>query len=310
MVGQLKNLCFTLNNPSITKEEFLEHLKKNLDLDYVVIGLEVGESGTLHFQGFLMLKKKVRFQKLHSTLLNAHIEPLKGTPIQASDYCKKDNDFVTDGQIKCQESIAQQNKEKWQELYHLAHSGQMDELHTKYPGEYIRFHRALNAVRVEGMKALEGEKLCIWLHGEPGTGKSRFARDYDNEAYWKNPNKWWDNFDNSLHKTVIIDDIDKTHKVLGYHIKRWADRYPVLCETKGSGCYASYTTLIITSNYTIEEIWQDDITLAEAIKRRFHVYKVMGYEESLEGILSIKTYNPHNLTSYDLINKFNLKSLI
>lgn len=308
MTAQLKNLCFTLNNPTIMMDDFIMIISNNLEVEYLVIGEEVGESGTRHFQGFIMLKKKTRFKKIHDTLFHAHIEPLRGTAIQASDYCKKDGMFKELGQIKDVVSLAQHNTEKWKELLSLAQGDQLDAIQTKYPGEYIRYHRALLQVRVEAMKASDGEKYCLWLWGEPGTGKSRFAKDFDNEAYWKNPNKWWDNFDNTKHKTVIIDDFDKTHKCLGYHIKRFADRYPVLAETKGSSIYANYDTLIITSNYSIEEIWEDDKTLSAAIKRRFHEYKVMGFEESLEGILSIKTYNPHNLLSLDIINKFNLKN--
>lgn len=305
MVQQLKNLCFTLNNPTITKEMFLTHLKENLDIIYVIIADEVGDSGTPHFQGFLQLQNKVRFKKLHEILMNAHIEPLRGTPTQANEYCTKDGNYITHGILKTQESIGVQNKEKWSQLLHLAQSGQMDAIHTDFPGEYIRYHAALHKVRVEAMKTLESSKFCLWLFGEPGTGKSRFARDYDANAYWKNPNKWWDNFNDGFHKTVIIDDIDKSHRVLGYHIKRWADRYPVLCETKGSSMYATYDNLIITSNYSIDEIWFDDKTLAAAIKRRFYEYRVMGFEETPEGVLNLSVYDPHNLTSYSKINKFN-----
>jgi len=308
MTDQLKNLVFTLNNPSLDKDSFADEICAQLEIEYLIIGDEIGESGTHHFQGFLQLKKKTRFKKLHTILRNAHIEPLRGTPTQADDYCKKDSNFIQRGQLKIQESIAQNNISKWKELLHLAQSGQMDELRDKYPGEYIRYQRGLSAVRVEGMKAASTDKFCLWIFGEPGTGKSRFSRDYDDNAYWKNPNKWWDNFDNGVNKTVIIDDIDKSHKVLGYHIKRWSDRYPVLCETKGSAMYPEYNTLIITSNYSIDEIWDDDKTLADAIKRRFHIYKVMGFEETLEGLINLKIYDPLNLTTFSIINKFNLNN--
>ena len=68
---------------------------------------------------------------------------------------------------------------------------------------------------------------------------------------------------------VLIDDIEPVHHVLGHHIKQWADHYPFTAEQKGTSIRIRPKVIVITSNYTIDEIWTG--TMAEAIKRRFIV---------------------------------------
>lgn len=296
---QARSIVFTINNPTPDIEL---RLQSELEYRYLVIGREIGESGTPHLQGFCQLKSRTRLKKLGEKF-PWHIESTKGTPKQASDYCKKDGDFIEFGELCGNDAAGDNTKDRWASIIQMARAGEWNKLSLEYPGEYIRNLRNLQTVHVAAMNPLETVKKCLWLYGEPGTGKSRFAHDLGKDvSYWKNPNKWWDNYKGD--KVVILDDFDKTHEVLGYHLKRWADRYPVLCETKGGSIYPDYDILIVTSNYHPNEIFKDTMLVA-ALERRFDLLKVLGFEESLEGILSIKTYSPTALTDYVYINKFN-----
>jgi hypothetical protein len=69
-----------------------------------------------------------------------------------------------------------------------------------------------------------------------------------------------------------MDDIDKFNVALGGDIKRWADRYKVIGQIKGGAVPLNFKTLIITSQYSPEQIWEDEKTV-EAIRRRFKVVK-------------------------------------
>lgn len=288
-LAQLKNFVFTINNPKQPKEYYLNILHSmGVFVNYIVIGEEIGENGTPHFQGFCMLTKKTRFKRVHDLLDHAHIERMRGTATQAANYCKKDGKFMEEGELIDAVSIAQRSKERYLEMHRLAKLGLWDELDNTYPSESLRFRRQLGMVHVEAMMALSCEKKCAWFYGRPGTGKSRFVNGYDANIYYKNCNKWWDNYNVNRNKVVVIDEFDPSHHVLGSHLKRWADRYPVLCETKGGAMYPCYETLMITSNYSIDEIWKDDVNLQDALKRRFHVYQVMGFDIDPEGRISIR----------------------
>lgn len=78
-------------------------------------------------------------------------------------------------------------------------------------------------------------------------------------------NKWWDGYKNQ--EIVLIEDWDKTHRILAHHIKIWADRYRFTGEMKGSSRVIRPKLIVITSNYRIDECFEGpDI---DAIKRRF-----------------------------------------
>lgn len=162
----------------------------------------------------------------------------------------------------------------------------MEEIVERYPAIYLSRLRAIKQVHVEAMRPLPNPDVkCYWLWGKTGTGKSRLAFSF-NEVYCKNPNKWWDNYQGQ--DTVLIDDWSREHHVLGYYLKRWADRYPILSEIKGSALYPHYNRIIITSNYVISDCFNDSETV-EAIERRFIVYKVTGHTVDESGDVIVQT---------------------
>jgi hypothetical protein len=300
---QLRSLVFTWNNYT---DDSVALLKAAFaDARYMVIGFEEGEQeGTPHLQGYIQLKKRVTFIKL-AKMFPWHIEKVRGTPKEAADYCKKTTNYIELGELFDHSTGGASTHERYSLILDHARRGELDLIAEQYPSEYLRHFGNLHKVRVEAMTCVDGEKQCYWLWGKPGTGKSRFVHEYgSDQCYWKNPNKWWDNY--SSQKCVILDDFGKEHSVLGYHLKRWADRYPVLCESKGSSLYPNYDTLFVTSNYHPTDVFQDE-EMRNAIIRRFKIIEVVGYEESLEGLLSIKTPDTYD---YKLINKFTLCNLV
>lgn len=53
-----------------------------------------------------------------------------------------------------------------------------------------------------------------------------------------------------------------------WHYKRWTDRYPISVEVKGGSMVINPELVIITSQYTPEQIWEGDKTTLEAMRRR------------------------------------------
>lgn len=89
-----RRICFTLNN---YKEEDIEALLKEDKFSYVIFGLEVGESGTPHLQGYAEFHKPSKYAPL-AKKYHMHCEVARGTQQQAIDYCKKDGDYREKGE--------------------------------------------------------------------------------------------------------------------------------------------------------------------------------------------------------------------
>lgn len=95
-----KHWVFTLNNPGPDDQGGLWLLP----YDYAVLGLEIGESGTPHIQGYVIFKNKYRLNqlKVHSPQgQRCHWEPQSqySTPVQAAEYCMKDGEFKEFGEL-------------------------------------------------------------------------------------------------------------------------------------------------------------------------------------------------------------------
>lgn len=93
---QVKDWCFTVNNPTEAEKEALRVVVSNGRAEYVVLGFEVGgNEGTAHVQGFVVFKAKTRLSTIKGIpgFERAHLEARKGKREQAADYCKKDGQY-------------------------------------------------------------------------------------------------------------------------------------------------------------------------------------------------------------------------
>jgi len=93
--GKYRNIVFTLNNYS---EGEYHTLLNNEHLMYVFIGKEVGSNRTKHLQGDAELRTEMRFNAIKNKINGKmYFQRRFGTEKEAIDYCKKDNDFVENG---------------------------------------------------------------------------------------------------------------------------------------------------------------------------------------------------------------------
>jgi Putative viral replication protein. len=85
--GRSRGWCLTINNYT---DEMLDIDIDDTDLDYLILGKEVGKKGTKHLQGFCYCKNKISFERVKQYFPTAHIERQKGTLASAIVYCMKD----------------------------------------------------------------------------------------------------------------------------------------------------------------------------------------------------------------------------
>jgi hypothetical protein len=88
--------CFTLNNYTDLEYTAIQEI----ECRYLCVGREVGESGTPHLQGYIYFDNPRSFNSVKKLLgTRTHIEIAKGSSLQASNYCKKDGNFLEKGEI-------------------------------------------------------------------------------------------------------------------------------------------------------------------------------------------------------------------
>jgi len=258
----------------MTKEDFGRDLGQFRATTYMVIGLEVGEQGTQHLQGYVCFAARTDFDMLHNWNERVHWEEKRGTVRQAADYCKKDGDYWEDGEIPEEQGAngAAVRKQQFIDAFLLAKENKVEEVDPEIQLKYLGSLNKIADRELKQPNQLEG--TCgIWVHGPPGSGKTRWVHDeygsIDGTLYLKLANKWWDHYKGE--PNVLLDDIDPSHcKYLTHHLKQWMDRYRFKAEYKGGARNLRPESFIVTSNYSIDECFEDPRD-REAIRRRCDV---------------------------------------
>lgn len=252
--------CFTINN-YVALPEIRDGVR------YLTFGREVAPTtGTPHLQGYVYYDNSVRLARVRKDFPGAHIEKAKGSFEQNQAYCQKDGDFVELGVPPAtQKQKGEMEIERWELARTAAKAGDLDSIPADL---YCRLYRTWKEISKDHMVKPDDLSGCcgFWIYGPSGAGKSRGARKTWPGAYDKMCNKWWDGYQGE--EFVLLDDFDRKHDVLGHHLKRWADRFSFLAETKGGAINIRPKAIIVTSQYTPDQIWMDDET-REAIGRRF-----------------------------------------
>lgn len=275
--GQSRCWCLTINN---TWNHMALNNVKNWS--YLVAGRETGDSGTMHLQAFIIFKTRTKFATVKKQCPRAHIERMMGTSEQAAEYCKKDGDFEEWGVF---ESLvgggagASGGKAKavnYAKIIASAETHDFAGIKESNPGVYFRHYHTIKRIAMDNPRPVQAlDNLTHeWIYGKTGLGKSYNARLENPGLYIKSHNKWWLGYKDE--KVVLIDDLSKTESVwFGEHLKQWCDHYPFPAETKGDGMVIRPEKIVVTSNYSIEELWGHDENLCQAISRRFKVRHIV-----------------------------------
>lgn len=260
---QSKHWVLTVNNP----EPHHERLFRDLDCTYAVFGREKGESGTPHLQAYVIFKNRKTFTSVKKIFSTAHIERARGTPQEASDYCKKDGDFEEFGEIP--PDGGSMEKRRWEEVKEKAKAGDLDGIPADI---YVRYYNTLKKIKADHQVVPPAQDTLDfhWYYGESGAGKSSTARKENPGAYIKNCNKWWDGYTDQ--QCAIIEDVGKKDaEWIGDFLKRWCDHHPFSAETKGATICIRPPRIICTSNYSLDQLFGHDSNILEPLKRRFKI---------------------------------------
>lgn len=269
MVRQVKGWFLTYPQCDVSKENALEYFK-SIGITEGIVCEEKHEDGSPHLHAYIKLIEPIELKKAPTHFdIEGHHGNYQAARSWRSvkNYIQKDGNFVTyniDYESAVQKKAKRSREILFQPIDLLIDLGiisatQIDQVKRCRTAYSYLTNQTYAHDDVRG----------IWYYGEPGTGKSRKAREENPDAYIKAQNKWFDGYTGQ--ETIILDDLDLMGKCLGHYLKIWTDRYPCTGEVKGGNVNLIHKKFIITSNYSIDDLFNDDLVLCNAIKRRFKV---------------------------------------
>lgn len=275
MPSRHRAYCFTWNNYPADYQATLA----SLDCRYVVAGEELAPgTGTPHLQGYIVWNNAKSLTASTGLLPGCHLSIARATHRQNRAYClkRREQDAVPNEVYYERGDLPADPADKgrdellrWQSAWEAAKTGRLEDIP---PDIRIRQYSSIRRIERDYMPAMERlpGPCGVWIYGESGAGKSRAVLDQFPELYPKPRSQWWDGYQGEL--VVLLDDVDKFDVKLGGKLKHWADAYPFIGETKGGSGKIRPKRVFVTSQYQIEDIWQDQET-REALLRRFIVMK-------------------------------------
>lgn len=251
----------TWNNPGLNWVTLMKTFYQTTGATYLIAQLEQGEqTGTKHVQFTVYYDTPQKLSKFVGVA--AHMEPCISAKACVL-YCEK-RETRLEG--PCEYGIKPKSAEKksidWEAIWEAAKAGKMEEIPA--PQRVTHYSKlrmiAKDYILMQKQPRYFPGRVSYWIWGPPGTGKTyRPNQDFDETLYPKLPNKWWDGYVPEFHKQVLLDDVQKESiKWLHELLIRWSDKYLTLGEIKGSTTTLIYEYFIVTSNYSIEEIYGDE----------------------------------------------------
>lgn len=246
MVIKSKFWCFTANNYTEKDEEVFRSLEKICT--YGICAKEVGENGTPHLQGYFELRNRKLLTSIKKIVGGWHLEARKGTAQEASDYCKKDGDFVEFGEVSKSQSGRRTDLE---EIRGKIKDGvPEEEIAEAHFSQWCIYRRSFSAYKslIRSKESRPDLKVFV-IYGEPGTGKTRYVFTKHNNVYiCPDPTlTWFDGYDGE--EVVLIDDYRGDGK--SAFLLRLLDIYPLQVPVKGGFVDWKPKIIFLTSNMEV-----------------------------------------------------------
>lgn len=238
-----RNVCFTVNNPVVSKDLQLAAFTTRRDFRYAVVADEWGEGGTPHHQGYVEFTNCVTLSTLKVLIPKGHYEGRRGTAQQASDYCKKDGNFVEEGTLS---SLPGRRTDIDAAIDAIRAGKRMREVAMEFPGIYVKYHKGLHRFKEMLAEPRSGPPEVQIYFGPTGSGKSRRAREWAGpDAYVWHPQQgsWFDSYEN--HNNVVFEEF--RGQIPFGMLLSLLDRYDCRVQTKGGTTEFNALRIAITS---------------------------------------------------------------
>lgn len=271
---QTSRIVFTINNPGDYRPIFDPE-----KMAYLVWQLERGAQGTLHIQGYMRLKKRLRFSQLQ-TLLGGHAAILiaRGNEEQCRNYCTKEDTRVEPGEEHGDfnpNAGKQGHRSDLDAIAKLCIAGKtMKEIAVAHPADVARYSTGIQLLHELLAPEPETERpvqvVVFW--GPSNVGKThrvmmnpelRQAGGIYTVVPGRGP---FDRYTGQ--STIFFDEFDYSKWDI-YDMNRLLDKWPLTCDARFHNKSAAWTRVIICANSNPTS-WYPYATLEvlEAFRRR------------------------------------------
>lgn len=250
-----RDYCLTIHDMTFQYEHDDKKVK------YFIYGNEIcPTTKKQHKQAYIYYNNARSFKAVQKDFKGAHIEATKGTPNQAAEYCKKENEYYEYGELPKQGNRS--DLESVKDV--LKETGRMrDVVNVATSYQSVRMAECILKYHENGRK----EKPYVrWFWGPTGTGKSKSAYEILGDDCYTclSTGKWFEGYDG--HPFVLIDDMRKDF--LKFHeLLRLLDRYAMRVECKGGSRQFRATQIIITSCHPPHQLFDTREDINQLIRR-------------------------------------------
>jgi len=255
---------YTLHHPSADDFQKLQalHLLSTSNVTYHAFQCEFTPSdGHPHLQGYICFRSGRQMSTVKALIReDVHLEPTKGTPDEASEYCTRPDkrhsnylDFVFEfGELPA----ALAGKGKRSDLHSVkvlldqgTHPNQVMQLTEHFVSSakhWKFFQHYYNAIAPDRT----APPYVFVMYGDPGTGKtmaaSRFAASY-HAPTGSSGTQWYDGYDPRKHISIVFNEFSGNRMALG-ELLRLMDKDPMQVNRKGAYVTFNPKGLVFTSN--------------------------------------------------------------
>lgn len=225
-------------------------------------------TGRRHLQGYSAHSRPVSIKQVKEMLGDgaAHLEVARGTPEEASDYCKKEasRDTAADsGPFTCGVLANVSGQGRRMDLEKLKvdldKGTELKDIAGAHFSAFLRYARSIKEYRQLTFNVMPRsfQTECIVYWGPPGSGKTRSAGWFDTpeHTFWlprpRSGSAWWDGYQGQ--RTVVVDEFyGWLQRDL---VQRLIDRTPLRVEIKGDTVNFRARRVIFTSNTDPPRWW-------------------------------------------------------
>lgn len=244
----------TINNIS---DDGLQELKAKLvsrkTIRFVCGQLEIGESGTRHWQGYCEFSGPVGLQTVRKVFPRCHAESRRGTPQEARAYCSKEEtragEFWEHGSMPEERAKRQGARNDLIAVRDAVRGGAgVRELIENHTTTYARFPRFVDRVLMEYSGRRNWKTEVRVYVGPTGCGKTSSAVEEFPDIWFKPDGAWFDGYNGE--RNVIFDDFrgGRDCGITFAFLLRLLDRYRMAVPVKGAFVNWAPHLIIITSN--------------------------------------------------------------